>query len=75
MFEEVGLVVFGEFPGRGGGGEGGEVFEGGMRLAARYVLFRIWCCCVYLAFGLGLGLGFLELLAFLARIVSIGVSG
>ena len=25
VFEEVGLVVFGEFPGLGGGGEGGEV--------------------------------------------------
>ncbi len=30
VFEEVGLVVLGEFPGVEGGGEGSEVFQGGM---------------------------------------------
>lgn len=55
MLEEVGLVVLGEFPGVGGGGEGGEVFERGVD-GGRVVL-RCGTCVGGLVLG-----GFLLLL-------------
>ncbi len=55
MFEEVGLVVLGEFPGVGGGGEGGEVFERGVD--GGRVLLRGGTCVGWVVLG-----GFLLLL-------------